>query len=639
MADASLVFNIIGRDRLGDTLAKAKAEALAASDDSRKGFERLDSQIRETEASIKKLTERFVETGDTDILRDLRKEHKTADGLRKVRGELETLVKGAEAAGSFMTRFGREIAQGGSALGESVGNAIKSHPYIAAGVAAAIVAGAPIIGAALNAVLLLAVGGGTLAAGIALAAGDSRVKAAWSDVGTSILGMLRAAASPLIDPLIRSAAILKGAFLEAISGIRSGFAQVAPLVERFATGLAGMVREIGPGFSRALSASLPILQDLADWLPELGASLGFMFDEIAAGAPGAQMFFRDFLSWTSETIRMIGSLIHFLSDSYIVLRAIGQVMAGDLLGAATTLATGFGDVGSAVKGAVPPMQEFKTEGEKAADALQKMQQSADTLVNKILGLRDADIAFQQSLLAVSQAAKDNGVSLEMNKEAGLKNNSVLDDAIRKAWAHRQAILERTNSIQAADSAFDGEMQALYATAAAAGFNKDKVRAMIEEIRSVPRDTQANIELRNAGKTQDEIREINRMLNTTDGKTANTYINTILTTIRRDKVDNTLARLSPEFRAAGGPVATGRPYVVGEDGPEIIYPTGPGQVIPHRESMALMGGAGAAGGGRAGGGNSYTVNVYGGGDGHQVGAQVVEAIKSFERVNGAGWRSA
>jgi hypothetical protein len=42
---------------------------------------------------------------------------------------------------------------------------------------------------------------------------------------------------------------------------------------------------------------------------------------------------------------------------------------------------------------------------------------------------------------------------------------------------------------------------------------------------------------------------------------------------------------------------------------------------------------------SGGGNSYTINVSSMGNGQNVGKQIVEAIKTFERSNGKGWRTA
>jgi phage-related minor tail protein len=49
------------------------------------------------------------------------------------------------------------------------------------------------------------------------------------------------------------------------------------------------------------------------------------------------------------------------------------------------------------------------------------------------------------------------------------------------------------------------------------------------------------------------------------------------------------------RAAGGPVSSGQPYLVGEQGPELFVPSASGTIIPNG------GGGGAVGG--------QTVNVY------------------------------
>jgi hypothetical protein len=41
---------------------------------------------------------------------------------------------------------------------------------------------------------------------------------------------------------------------------------------------------------------------------------------------------------------------------------------------------------------------------------------------------------------------------------------------------------------------------------------------------------------------------------------------------------------PEARANGGPVVAGRPYIVGERGPEVVVPQQAGYVIPNQGSV-------------------------------------------------------
>lgn len=75
-----------------------------------------------------------------------------------------------------------------------------------------------------------------------------------------------------------------------------------------------------------------------------------------------------------------------------------------------------------------------------------------------------------------------------------------------------------------------------------------------------------------------------------------------------------------FRADGGPITAGRPYVVGERGPELIVPRASGTVMP----------AGSYGG------VNITVNMSGSADrrsAQQVGAEVGRAVQRAQRRNG------
>jgi hypothetical protein len=75
------------------------------------------------------------------------------------------------------------------------------------------------------------------------------------------------------------------------------------------------------------------------------------------------------------------------------------------------------------------------------------------------------------------------------------------------------------------------------------------------------------------------------------------------------------------RAGGGPVSSGRGYLVGEMGPELFVPSsGGGTIIPNNQ----MGGGAKI---------SITVNAGMGANGAQIGEQIVTAIKRYERTSG------
>jgi hypothetical protein len=78
--------------------------------------------------------------------------------------------------------------------------------------------------------------------------------------------------------------------------------------------------------------------------------------------------------------------------------------------------------------------------------------------------------------------------------------------------------------------------------------------------------------------------------------------------------------SIEARAAGGPVSSGRPYIVGEIGPELFVPSSSGSIVPNNQ----MGGSVI----------NLTVNAGMGADGTQVGEQIVSALRQYQRRNGA-----
>jgi predicted DNA-binding protein (UPF0251 family) len=80
-------------------------------------------------------------------------------------------------------------------------------------------------------------------------------------------------------------------------------------------------------------------------------------------------------------------------------------------------------------------------------------------------------------------------------------------------------------------------------------------------------------------------------------------------------------LTPTPRAMGGPISAGQPYLVGERGPELVVPSGSGNVIPAGKTASMMGG-------------TTVINITTGADPQAV----IAAIKKYEKSNGAAWRS-
>jgi hypothetical protein len=100
----------------------------------------------------------------------------------------------------------------------------------------------------------------------------------------------------------------------------------------------------------------------------------------------------------------------------------------------------------------------------------------------------------------------------------------------------------------------------------------------------------------------------------------------------------ILQYSGDYRASGGPVDAGNPYIVGEKGPELFVPSSYGRIMnAFSTSKALLNNAG---GGMGGGGSNVTINVNVAptADKASIGQTIVEAISSYERRSGPGWRS-
>jgi TP901 family phage tail tape measure protein len=115
---------------------------------------------------------------------------------------------------------------------------------------------------------------------------------------------------------------------------------------------------------------------------------------------------------------------------------------------------------------------------------------------------------------------------------------------------------------------------------------------------------------------DRLNEQGYAMDLIDGKVVRTqHIHTVTT------LAETMAAIHGyDTRARGGPISAGQPYLVGEEGPELIVPGASGHVLTASQTQAALGGGG-----------SWTVNVHmpPGADGEQV----VSALRRWERANG------
>lgn len=178
-------------------------------------------------------------------------------------------------------------------------------------------------------------------------------------------------------------------------------------------------------------------------------------------------------------------------------------------------------------------------------------QVLDALNGGINTLLSSEAAFTTSLAGVTAAVKANGTSLDVNTAKGAANITAFTGIANAADKAAQAVYDQKAQTEGSQKAWNdanaklkSEKDAFEQAAEKAGYNKQQVQALADELFKLPKDIPIAVDL----------------------KLNNASI--------LDKVN------SPKLRATGGPVSPTEAYIVGDGGrPEYFVPDTPGQIYP------------------------------------------------------------
>lgn len=226
---------------------------------------------------------------------------------------------GFVSAGQVAVRaFAGSLTGGLAILPSLIGPAlITAGLGIAAGIAAVV---GPALGGLIASAVLAAGGLGVIGLGAFLLREEPELVRAANRLMDSVKRVFRQAAQPLLEPLSDSLGIFERLVVRIGPQLRSMFADVAPAVEPFARGLAGLVESALPGLQELISAAEPFLRGLAAVLPDFGRDLSNFFGNIAASGPEATIFFQDFIGWIGAFIRNLGEFIGWLTRAYVAVK-------------------------------------------------------------------------------------------------------------------------------------------------------------------------------------------------------------------------------------------------------------------------------------------------------------------------------
>jgi hypothetical protein len=253
---------------------------------------------------------------------------------------------------------------------------------------------------------------------------------------------------------------------------------------------------------------------------------------------------------------------------------------------------------------------------------------------------NAGIAQQEAIVAPLAAARDQA-------QAALDAaNAARTAELAAAQAHAESLkVQRQQALDAAKAQYEAQKAALIAQGveidAALTANANSLHASIANLQ-----TTVPPEMFKAGKKsvkqmlagfREEFPGMKSKLNgMMDRLAASMNRTATVTVVHRTMFES--QRVG--FMAKGGPVQAHNAYVVGEKGPELFMPNVGGNIIPNHKLGSVPSISGGVRGGSAGVTNiNINVNAGMGTDGAEVGRQVVEAIRKYERRSGPVFASA
>lgn len=194
----------------------------------------------------------------------------------------------------------------------SAGGGFGAMGYlITTGVALAL-AGLPAIAAAGGAAAGIALGG-------ALLIGTQQVKgplySQFHQLTTGLIGILRTAALPLVQPLALAFAQI-GQWAQRLKPeLTAVFGSLGPVVMPLTRGLEGLVSGVMPGFLRLMRAAKPAMDAFAGVLTQTGSGLGKLFSQFAQGIGPASKVLTGFSGIVNGLLPLLGTLVNTLGTT------------------------------------------------------------------------------------------------------------------------------------------------------------------------------------------------------------------------------------------------------------------------------------------------------------------------------------
>lgn len=581
---------------------------IETKDQSGPGFSSFDKRLKAMETSsdttVNKVKEKFKKGGEDSG-------NNFGDGIdKKSKGITGIFAKLGEGAGKMFTNSAIPL------MGDGFFSGLKSiltSPAVlgvAAGLAAILV---PAIGAALSSGVMLGLGGGILVAGVAAALKAPGVQAALDNFKGKVSAAFASFGKAFEGPTARA----MQTFGDMVDRLSPAFnrvgAAVAPIIDKLAPALAAMAERAMPGIEHAASQLGPVFDALAGILPQLGEHIGKFFAIISEQGPGTVQFIKDF-----------GKAIGWMLDNLATSIAALTWMYGKIRGVDDSSKDASKSVAKMGEDFSKATEKTKTLAEKLDELTQKMLAA----VGGQLSMRAATRQYEAALDTLGAAIKKGARGIDEHTQKGRDNQAMLD-AVASAAKNSAEAARRLGQSNASVAAIMQKGAGDYTRQAMAlGLNRKAALDLTASIFGIPTARKTALEMLGAAKSKRELAEVRAAIYALDNRQV--YIDVVT---RYSGKGAGSANANQAYKRDGGIMSTAasggirrRMTLVGEDGPELIDPSG--MVYNAGKTRQIL--AGADGGG--GGGTTINIanlNLPGVKDGNSL----VRELQRWVRDNG------
>lgn len=586
MADVSVVFNAIGKDSgVSSLLDKFKsgfrstgAVGAASMKVVDHETEKLNDEIEKAQRNLKQLARDFalatVGAERASISAAMRKQNTELGKITKARDLIKPEV----------------IEEAGALVGDGISNGILSkvaanNPALIAGLAGVALAAAPYIGSTISLAVIGSAAAGGIIGGVTIAAKDARVQAAWKTFATGAGNALKQAAAPFVPATLGAIKIIQDGFTGLQPVLKSVFSSASGYVKPLADGIVGLIAKIGPGFSAAVAAAGPVISVLAAKLPEVGAAIGDLFQTAADNADNAAEALGIILNAVTGIILGLSTVVGWLGKVADANRAIGGdgllrwIGLIDDVPPATTAAE------SSSMGFVSALDATGKAAETSAEKIKRLNDASNDLAGANLSLYDAQTKAKGAIAAATKEIDKNGRSHSANTEAGRKNRDALV-SLASAFNAATGANDKANvSAGKSEKDFARQRAAFIKAAEAAGYTNQKARELADSILTIPKARTTKIEQQGGSAVRSMAVDVGRAL----AKIPRTINVRIVAKAVGVSSANAAIKLAGKL-AGGGPMKRNLPYLVGEEGPELVIPDNDGMVSTASETRATLTGS-------------------------------------------------